>query len=699
VGCGSGVSTSPKTAPAPVASFSTTSIRFGSQTVGAGAVSQTITVSNTGNAALSFSGISLTGTPFALAGTCSTSAAVGAGSSCTIIVSYAPTAAGSASGSITVATNAAGSPQTIALSGSAYAAGASFNVSVMAGTLPVSGATLQLYAAGTSGNGSAGMSLLINALTTSASGTVAVPGHSNCPSTTTQVYLVSRGGTVGTAVSANSNLVLMTALGACSALTPGTSVVLNEETTVAAVAALAPFYSAGGLVGASATNTTGLANAFSTAAELANPVTGQTPGLTLPANAIAPTARLNALANAINGCAVTASSCGALFAAATVGSTTPANTLDAIYNVLRNPANNVAGVYAASMAGKAFSPSLSAAPADWTMFFTLRGGGMNGPSGLGVDSAGNVWVASYFGVATKFNALGAAIFPSGITGSGLNNSYGLAMDLNDDAWIPNEQPYTGAGTGSVSELSPGGASLAGPGGFTAGGMNYPISVAIDPNGTVWVVDYGNSHLTLLNAAGAPLSGTSGYTTSQFSFPVAVVVDGNHFGWVANQSGATITKAAPDGSSFTSYSCCHGASGLAIDQADNVWVANYYGDSVSLLSNNGMVLSNGAYTGLGGIDHPQGIAIDGAGNAWVANFRQPYLTELAGVNGGSGVPVGSSLTPATGYGADAKLLEAYAIAVDASGSLWVSNFGSNTLTRFIGLATPVKTPLSGVPQLP
>jgi hypothetical protein len=51
------------------------------------------------------------------------------------------------------------------------------------------------------------------------------------------------------------------------------------------------------------------------------------------------------------------------------------------------------------------------------------------------------------------------------------------------------------------------------------------------------------------------------------------------------------------------------------------------------------------------------------------------------------------------GGDAALLEAYAIAVDASGNLWISNFGSNTLTEFVGLASPVRTPLIGPPAAP
>jgi len=95
-------------------------------------------------------------------------------------------------------------------------------------------------------------------------------------------------------------------------------------------------------------------------------------------------------------------------------------------------------------------------------------------------------------------------------------------------------------------------------------------------------------------------------------------------------------------------------------------------------------------------HPQGIAVDGGGSVWVANYRAPYLSKLAGST--AAVP-GAALSPATGIGADAALLEAYAIAIDASGNLWVSNQGNSTITKFLGLAVPVKTPLSALPQLP
>ena len=42
------------------------------------------------------------------------------------------------------------------------------------------------------------------------------------------------------------------------------------------------------------------------------------------------------------------------------------------------------------------------------------------------------------------------------------------------------------GYGSVTELSSTGQLISGPTGFTAGGIAYPIAIAIDTNSTVWV---------------------------------------------------------------------------------------------------------------------------------------------------------------------------------------------------------------------
>ena len=296
--------------------------------------------------------------------------------------------------------------------------------------------------------------------------------------------------------------------------------------------------------------------------------------------------------------------------------------------------------------------------------------------------------------ASLFSPLGKPLFPQGITGFGLNASFGLAVDSSNHAWIPNE-PGSGTAGNSVNVLDSTGASLSGSGGYTSGGLDYPIAVAIDTDSSAWIVDYGNSHLTHLSSSGQPLSGSTGYSSSQLAFPVAIALDSSHYVWVPNQSGTTITRVSPDGSQFTSYNCCSSPSNLAVDQSGNVWVTNFYSSSLSEVSSSGMVLANATIAG-GGLDHPQGIAIDGVGTVWIANYRSPRLSKFSGAN--SSTP-GTALSPSAGLGAHAALLESYAVAIDASGNLWVTNYGSSTLTEFIGLAAPVRTPQLGPPAAP
>jgi streptogramin lyase len=571
--------------------------------------------------------------------------------------------------------------------------GQGFSGKALVGQQPLIGASVELYAAGTSGNGANGVGLLSNALITDSTGTFSVPAGYDCPSADSQIYLVARGGQPGSAASAdNDSIALLTALGACNEAASASPVVINEVTTAAAVYALAQFLSAGGNLGASSTNTVGLKNAVATAQALANISTGGSPGMTFSANGSSPAPKIDTLANLLNSCASATAggkACNGLFSATATPGETPENTLDAARNLVRNPAQNVAALYALASSSSAFTLALAKQPSDWTLFINYTGGGMNSPTSLGVDGAGNVWVASYVGgVASLFSPLGVPVLAQGVTGSGLGYSWGLAVDADNNAWITN-WPSPWASGNTLSVFNSGGASEAGSSGYSTGAYTYPNGVAIDTDGSAWVADWGDSELTHLSSSGQELSG-SPYSSSQLIDPFVAAIDAGHNVWVSNEGGTTVTRVTQDGSQFTSYNCCNGPEGLAIDQSGNVWVPNFDGDSISEISSSGVVLSNGGYTSASLVD-PDDIAIDGAGTVWICNYRGPSLTELAGST--ASVP-GTVLSPAGGLGSDAGLLEAYSLAIDASGNLWVSNKGSNTLTQFIGLSAPVRTPQIG-----
>ena len=89
-------------------------LTFSSETDGTTSAAQTVTLTNSGTAALIITSITASG-DFAQTHTCDASVAVGA--NCSISVTFAPTAAGSHTGSLTIADSATGSPQTVGLSG------------------------------------------------------------------------------------------------------------------------------------------------------------------------------------------------------------------------------------------------------------------------------------------------------------------------------------------------------------------------------------------------------------------------------------------------------------------------------------------------------------------------------------------------------------------------------------------------------
>jgi hypothetical protein len=94
--------------------LSPTNLSFGTQSIGVTGAPQTVTLSNTGDATLTISGLAASG-DFAQTNTCASS--VRAGASCTVSVTFTPTASGTRTGTITINDNAPGSPQTVSLTG------------------------------------------------------------------------------------------------------------------------------------------------------------------------------------------------------------------------------------------------------------------------------------------------------------------------------------------------------------------------------------------------------------------------------------------------------------------------------------------------------------------------------------------------------------------------------------------------------
>ncbi|HEX4705707.1 MAG TPA: choice-of-anchor D domain-containing protein, partial [Pseudonocardiaceae bacterium] len=101
------------TAPGPVLGTNPASLSFASTVVGNTAAAQTVTVTNSGTASASVSTVTTSG-DFSQANNCGM---IAVGGTCTVTVSFKPTAGGARTGNLTITSNANNSPTTVALSG------------------------------------------------------------------------------------------------------------------------------------------------------------------------------------------------------------------------------------------------------------------------------------------------------------------------------------------------------------------------------------------------------------------------------------------------------------------------------------------------------------------------------------------------------------------------------------------------------
>jgi hypothetical protein len=98
---------------APTLSTSPSSLTFASQALNTTSAAQAVAVTNTGNAAASVSSVTISG-DYAQTNNCTT---IAVNASCTVNVSFRPTASGTRPGTLTINSNATNSPTNVALSG------------------------------------------------------------------------------------------------------------------------------------------------------------------------------------------------------------------------------------------------------------------------------------------------------------------------------------------------------------------------------------------------------------------------------------------------------------------------------------------------------------------------------------------------------------------------------------------------------
>lgn len=142
-----------------------------------------------------------------------------------------------------------------------------------------------------------------------------------------------------------------------------------------------------------------------------------------------------------------------------------------------------------------------------------------------------VWVLTPAGATSKLQETGGVIGTTSTANT--TATYGaVAFDNSGNAWSVT------SGTNALLMSTRGNAS---PTTFSGtGGLNAPVSVAVDGAGVVWVANSGNSSISVFTNAGVAKSGSTGFATSVLSGPSQLAIDNTGGVWVTNKTGNTIT---------------------------------------------------------------------------------------------------------------------------------------------------------------
>jgi streptogramin lyase len=194
---------------------------------------------------------------------------------------------------------------------------------------------------------------------------------------------------------------------------------------------------------------------------------------------------------------------------------------------------------------------------------------------------------------------------------------------------------------------------------TAASFNQPYGVAVDASGNVYVAEYAGSLIRKITSGGVVTtlagSGSAGAdngtgTAASFYYPVGVAVDASGNVYVADAgnnlirkitSGGVVTTLAGTGSAGADNGTGTAASfsnpiGVWVDASGNVYVADEYNNLIRKITSGGVVTtlagsgSAGAGNGTGtaaSFYSPTGVAVDTSGNVYVADANNNLIRKI------------------------------------------------------------------------
>jgi len=369
---------------------------------------------------------------------------------------------------------------------------------------------------------------------------------------------------------------------------------------------------------------------------------------------------------------------------------------------------------------------------------------LDGPTGVAVDSAGNLYIADTYnqrirevsaaGIITTLAGNGTGGYSgdgAAATAAELYYPYGVAVDTAGNLYIADSSNYrvrmvstsgtitTVAGNGTCCYSGDGSAA-------TKAQLDGPAAVAVDAAGDLYIADRYNERIRKVAASGniTTVAGYGGYgysgdggpaTSAEFRYPEGVAVDASGDLYIADSGNArirvvsaagvitTLVGGAVNDGGLGVFGLLNQPSGVTRDNAGNTYVADTNNDRVRKVAANGTIatVAGTGVTGFGGngsaatsaqLNAPQGVALDASGNLYIADSYNRRIRKVDGSGNITTVAGNGNCCTSTGDGGaatSAGIGTPYGLAVDASGNLYISDI-SNNVVRKVDTSGTIKT---------
>jgi sugar lactone lactonase YvrE len=257
---------------------------------------------------------------------------------------------------------------------------------------------------------------------------------------------------------------------------------------------------------------------------------------------------------------------------------------------------------------------------------------------------------------------------------------------------------------------------------TRANLNWPVGVAVDAHGNLFIADNGNARIRRVDAATGIITtvagdGTQGFsgdggpaTSASFSLPYGVVVDalGNLFipdtynnrvrrvdaasGIITTVAGDGTEGFSGDGGPATSGSL-NWPFGIALDANGNLFIADTSNNRIRRVDAvTGIIttVAGGGNPGFGGdgglatsasLLLPSGAAVDNHGNLFIADTGNERICRVDAVTGDISTVAGDGDLGYSGDGGpagSASLYYPHSVAVDSSGNLFIADSANNRI---------------------